>query len=150
MTIHEAPLGKNVQYPSQYDASLLFAIPRAEGRRRLGLQEPLPFSGFDNWTGYEISWLNASSKPQAAIGYFSFAADTPGMIESKSFKLYLNSFNLSCFASQATVQDLMQRDLSAACGGNVNVETAGIGQCQAQRRHLVFQLAGRLRLNHKP
>lgn len=120
--VDNAPLGKFTEYPSQYDPSLLFPIARSEGRNAAGIQQPLPFTGFDNWTGYEVSWLDLNGKPIVAIGYFGFAFDSDNIIESKSFKLYLNSFNMSSFASQATVAAMMEKDLSNASGSPVSVQ----------------------------
>src|SRR5690242_9364497 len=89
-----SPLGKTVTYQDQYDASLLFPIPRKGKREEIGVDEAhLPFSGADLWTGYELSWLNPKGKPQVAIVTFVIPAHSPNIIESKSFKLYLNSFN---------------------------------------------------------
>lgn len=119
--IDDAPLGKESQYPSQYDASLLFPIARSQGRDLLGIHQVLPFSGVDNWTAYEISWLDKNGKPKVAIGYFSFPCDSPNLVESKSFKLYLNSFNLSRFDSQNDIEQLMVTDLSAICGAQVKL-----------------------------
>jgi 7-cyano-7-deazaguanine reductase len=59
----------------------------------------LPFFGADLWTGYELSWLNLRGKPQVALVHFTIPCETPNIIESKSFKLYLNSFNNSRFAT---------------------------------------------------
>ncbi len=117
----DIPLGKETQYPSEYDASLLFSIPREEGRNKQGIKTPLPFSGYDNWTAYEISWLDLSGKPCVVVAYFSFSCNSPNLVESKSFKLYLNSFNMSTFASQETVEALMEKDLTAASGAKVEV-----------------------------
>lgn len=120
--LHDAPLGKDTQYPSQYDPSLLFPIARAQGRDAAGIEVPLPFTGYDQWTAYEISWLGMDSKPRVAIGYFSFSHASPNIIESKSFKLYLNSFNMSTFASRSAVLQMMEKDLSKASGAEVVVE----------------------------
>ncbi|MBD3777512.1 MAG: NADPH-dependent 7-cyano-7-deazaguanine reductase QueF, partial [Thiotrichales bacterium] len=80
----------------------------------------------DIWTAYEVSWLNAKGKPVAVIAEFAFPADSPNLIESKSFKLYLNSFNGTCFSSQQEVEDLWVKDLSAACGGEVQVDVRSL------------------------
>ncbi len=90
-------LGKDVSYSSQYDATLLQAVPRSLNRDELSLGENLPFKGCDVWTLYELSWLNDKGLPQVAIGYATIPATSPNLIESKSFKLYLNSFNQSTF-----------------------------------------------------
>ncbi|MGC8015953.1 NADPH-dependent 7-cyano-7-deazaguanine reductase QueF, partial [Salmonella enterica] len=82
-----SPLGKSSEYPTHYDPSLLFPIPRAPKRAELQISGTLPFFGVDLWTAYEISWLNLRGKPQIAIATFMVPADSPNIIESKSFKL---------------------------------------------------------------
>lgn len=115
------PLGQQTQYVSQYDAGLLFPIPRSESRARLGLVDTLPFYGCDLWTGYELSWLNEKGKPQVAVAEFSVPCDSPAIIESKSFKLYLNSLNQTRFANFAAVKACLEKDLSAAAGAQVKL-----------------------------
>ncbi|KOQ31951.1 NADPH-dependent 7-cyano-7-deazaguanine reductase, partial [Achromobacter xylosoxidans] len=90
MTLSHGPLGQSVTYVSQYDPSLLFPIARAHNREALNLATgPLPFTGVDLWNAYELSWLDAKGKPRVAMATFSVPADSPNIIESKSFKLYL-------------------------------------------------------------
>src|SRR5690606_19986902 len=88
-----SPLGKPTAYCAQYDASLLFSIPRQQDRAELGPAGTLPSFGMDIWNAYELSWLNVRGKPQVAIARVMVPADSPNIIESKSLKLYLNSFN---------------------------------------------------------
>ncbi|AOS97560.1 NADPH-dependent 7-cyano-7-deazaguanine reductase [Microbulbifer aggregans] len=121
------PLGQETQYESRYNPGLLHPIERAISRAHLGLSGgELPFSGLDEWWGFELSWLNPRGVPQVAVGRFSFPHDSVAMIESKSFKLYLNSFNQSEFASWEEVRDTLKRDLSTASGGEVTVELLGV------------------------
>lgn len=116
-------LGKDTPYCSQYDASLLFPIPRQEKRDELDINgASLPFSGLDIWTAFEVSWLNENGKPIVAIADFAFPADSEYLVESKSFKLYLNSFNGTRFASEVDVVSTWISDLSAACGAEVSVD----------------------------
>lgn len=120
-------LGQSTPYCAQYDSSLLFPIPRQEKREELGFDlESMPFQGLDIWTAFEVSWLNQKGKPNAVIAEFAFSADSPNLIESKSFKLYLNSFNGTRFASQQQVEELLIRDLSQACGESVDVLIRGL------------------------
>lgn len=122
-SLESSPLGKTSEYISVYSPSLLSPIPRAEARAELGLKSgELPFDGADLWTAYEISWLNQKGKPLVAIGYFSVPSDSPCLIESKSFKLYLNSFNQSRFDDLEQVRQLMQADLSTAAEAPVEVD----------------------------
>jgi 7-cyano-7-deazaguanine reductase len=81
----------------------------------------MPFHGFDHWMAYEASWLNAKGKPVVALADYRFDCGSDAIIESKSFKLYLNSFNQTRFESLSEVESIMQKDLAAAAGGNVKV-----------------------------
>jgi len=124
MTLPEhSPLGKPSAYKTEYDPTLLFPIPRQPKRAEIGLPEgrALPFFGVDIWNAYEVSWLNLKGKPQVALATFIIPADTPNIVESKSFKLYLNSFNQSKIASAEALQQLLHHDLSEATGGTVQV-----------------------------
>ncbi|WP_105167765.1 NADPH-dependent 7-cyano-7-deazaguanine reductase QueF [Pseudoalteromonas sp. T1lg23B] len=115
-------LGKTTEYASHYDATLLHPIARKLNRDQIGVDESaLPFKGEDSWTGYELSWLNLKGKPQVAVASFVFPCQSSHIIESKSFKLYLNSFNQSKFASAEAVQSILTRDLSKAANTQVNV-----------------------------
>lgn len=119
---HASPLGKATAYCAEYTPELLFPIARQEKRAELGIDpSALPFVGIDLWNAYEISWLNPRGKPVVAVGEFRVPADSSCLIESKSFKLYLNSLNQSQFADLATVQALLARDLSAAAQAPVQV-----------------------------
>ncbi|NBZ99951.1 MAG: NADPH-dependent 7-cyano-7-deazaguanine reductase QueF, partial [Betaproteobacteria bacterium] len=89
----QSQLGKNSAYVDQYDASLLFPIPRSVKREELGIQGAPIFFGADLWTAFELSWLNLKGKPQVALAHITVPAESTHIIESKSFKLYLNSFN---------------------------------------------------------
>ncbi|GEA49334.1 NADPH-dependent 7-cyano-7-deazaguanine reductase [Vibrio inusitatus NBRC 102082] len=114
-------LGQKTQYASLYDPELLQAVPRSLNRDDLELGDTLPFKGQDIWTLYELSWLNANGLPQVAVGEVSIPASSPNLIESKSFKLYLNSYNQTKFNSWDAVQQQLVRDLSACAGGEVSV-----------------------------
>ena len=109
-----SPLGKASSYADQYDASLLFPIPRLEKRQEIGLGGALPFVGADLWSAFELSWLNLRGKPQVALAHITVPCETPNIVESKSFKLYLNSFNNTRFADAAEVQARLRADLSEA------------------------------------
>ena len=120
-TVHDSALGKSVTGSAEYDPALLFPIPRSGGRDLLGLRLPLAFHGVDIWNAYELSWLDARGKPRVAMAEFRVPASTANLIESKSFKLYLNSFNAMHYADFETVRRLMTVDLSKAAGGEVEV-----------------------------
>ncbi len=127
-SIDTSPLGQKTAYVSTYDASLLFPIARSESRKALGLGADLPFYGQDIWTGYELSWLNARGKPQVAVAEFIIPCDSPCIIESKSFKLYLNSLNQTAFSSFEEVAALLTRDLTAVAGAPVGVNLQTLGR----------------------
>ncbi len=114
-------LGQATPYPHQYDPSLLFPIPRSENRLKLDItpNQALPFVGVDIWNAFELSWLNKKGKPQITLAEFQVPADSPNMIESKSFKLYLNSFNSARFDDEAEVRERLITDLSAAAGSKI-------------------------------
>jgi 7-cyano-7-deazaguanine reductase len=113
-TPENSQLGKSANYVDQYDASLLFPIARAPKRAEIGIQAALPFLGADMWTAYELSWLNRRGKPQVALAHFTVPCEGTNIIESKSFKLYLNSFNNTCFADADAVKARLRSDLSEA------------------------------------
>jgi 7-cyano-7-deazaguanine reductase len=118
----DSPLGKTSVYTDSYDPGLLFPMPRAEKRAELGLSGTLPFFGMDIWNAYELSWLNQRGKPQVAIATLLVPADTPNMVESKSMKLYLNSLNQMRIDSQEALVALLQGDLSAALGAEIQIK----------------------------
>ncbi|MES2160348.1 MAG: NADPH-dependent 7-cyano-7-deazaguanine reductase QueF [Pseudomonadota bacterium] len=120
-TVDLSPLGKTSAYRTDYAPELLFPIARQGKRDELGLTGTLPFFGVDIWNAYEISWLNARGKPQVAIARITVPADSPNIIESKSFKLYLNSFNQTRLDSVVALKNLLQQDLSNGFGANVHI-----------------------------
>ncbi|NKD15640.1 NADPH-dependent 7-cyano-7-deazaguanine reductase QueF [Aeromonas caviae] len=131
-------LGQQSAYISQYTPSLLQPVPRSLNRDDLGLRGELPFQGCDVWTLYELSWLNAKGKPVVAIGEVFVPATSPNLIESKSFKLYLNSFNQTRCDSLEAVQALLVQDLSGCAGAPVSVTLFTLGQAP----HQIAQLPG--------
>ena len=124
-TPEQSQLGKVSSYVDQYDASLLFPIPRADKRAELGLFDAPPFFGADMWTLYELSWLNLRGKPQVALAQVTVPCESPNIVESKSLKLYLNSFNNSRFADAREVRERIRADVSAATGAGIGIKTIG-------------------------
>lgn len=120
-SLNSLSLGKSVDYPDCYDPTLLQPVARSLNRIPLGIETTLPFHGEDLWNGYEFSWLNTKGKPLVALLECRVPVTSPNIIESKSFKLYLNSFNQSRFESQEQVLALLQKDLSATAGCEVSV-----------------------------
>jgi 7-cyano-7-deazaguanine reductase len=126
----QSPLGKASAYADHYDASLLFPIARAAKREEIGLRTsaPSPFFGADMWTAFELSWLNLRGKPQVALAHFTIPCESPNIIESKSFKLYLNSFNNSQFPDAQAVLALLQADVNEAVWRGTTVQSS-VGVC---------------------
>ncbi len=113
-TPEQSQLGKASAYSDRYDPSLLFPIPRAGKREEIGIHGAAPFFGADLWTAFELSWLTPRGKPQVALAHVTVPCETPHIVESKSFKLYLNSFNNTPFASADEVRDRIRADISEA------------------------------------
>lgn len=111
-----SPLGQATDYPDQYDPRVLFAVPRTAARQALGLGDALPFFGADIWNAYELSWLGNDGKPRVAILQIIVPYDSPFIVESKSLKLYLNSFNQTVLADETALQQRIQQDLAACLG----------------------------------
>lgn len=139
--IDQAPLGKISVTPQQYNPQLLFAIPRAQNRSQLGISATLPFLGIDIWNAYELSWLNLKGKPQIAGATFHVPANSPQIIESKSWKLYLNSLNNHHFESTEQLCDILTRDLSNTCGTTVTVQ---LWDAEKVAKQGLKELSGRL------
>ncbi|MEJ4045387.1 NADPH-dependent 7-cyano-7-deazaguanine reductase QueF [Erwinia sp. SLM-02] len=126
-------LGKPTEYHDSYQPALLQAVPRSLNREPLALYpDNLPFSGADIWTLYELSWLNSKGLPQVAVGEVSLSADSVNLIESKSFKLYLNSFNQTRFNDWGDVRRTLERDLSACARGEVSVALFRLQEVEGQ------------------
>ena len=115
-------LGKNTPVVDEYSPDLLFPIPRSQARDSLFGDQSLPFHGVDIWHAYELSWLNDAGVPQVRVGRFTIPATSPNLVESKSFKLYLNSLNFTRFESEAAASETIVADVSAAAGAPVELE----------------------------
>ena len=127
VTPEQSPLGRATPYPEHYDAQLLCPLPRAPKRAEIGIAAAPPFFGADLWSAYELSWLNPRGKPQVAIAHITVPCETPHLIESKSFKLYLASFNNARFASFDEVRARIRADLSeAAWRGSAQSGSVGV------------------------
>lgn len=110
-------LGQKSLYPEFYSPDLLQAVDRKHPKHM-----PKHFFGFDLWWAYEISWLNDNNKPEVAIAEIIFPASSPIIVESKSLKLYFNSFNMHNFDSKATVQAIIRNDLTQLTQSSVSVK----------------------------
>lgn len=130
------PLGQQTDYVSVYAPQLLFPIARSESRKLLGIGDTLPFYGVDIWTGYELSWLDSKGKPVVAVAEFFIPCASEFIVESKSFKLYLNSLNQSQFESVAEVERLIAQDLSRITNADVQVAITLLNTAAGAARHL--------------
>ncbi|NIV17917.1 MAG: NADPH-dependent 7-cyano-7-deazaguanine reductase QueF [Woeseiaceae bacterium] len=117
----EIPLGRAVPFPEQYSPELLFRMSREQQRERLGLAGDPPFHGTDIWNAWELTWLDHYGKPMCATAEIRVPADSPCLIESKSLKLYLNSFAMTHCLSRGDVVETIQQDLSDCAGTDVDV-----------------------------
>lgn len=137
--LNDLTLGKNVAYEEYYNPNLLQAVSRNLGRDELGLKSSLPFEGIDIWNGYEFSWLNKRGKPQVALLQCLVPVSSPNLVESKSFKLYLNSFNQTKFDTEDEVLATLTHDLSVCAGETVSVN---IQSLQKTGTHEITTLPG--------
>lgn len=120
MSVEKSLLGKDTNYPTQYQPDILFPIARAAAREKYAHVAGIA-QGQDWWHVFEISWLNEHSIPQVAIGRLSLPASSPFLIESKSLKLYFNSLNFTRFESKQAFIATVEQDLSAAAGAKVSL-----------------------------
>jgi 7-cyano-7-deazaguanine reductase len=118
----ESELGLTSSYDPHYNPERLFPISRASKRVEIGIDPAkLPFFGFDCWNHYEVSWLNEKGKPVVAMAEIIYNCTTTYIIESKSLKLYFNSFNNSAFKDNEDVRRTIEQDLVQRVEGNVEV-----------------------------
>jgi 7-cyano-7-deazaguanine reductase len=129
-------LGRQAPSVEGYAPELLYPLPRAAGRSGLNVPGAMPFFGSDLWHAYEISWLDARGKPVVRVGRFHIPAHSPNMVESKSFKLYLNSLNNTRFKTEAAVVATIHRDISAVTGSEVAVELLAADHASLAGAHL--------------
>ena len=121
-------LGQSSEYKSQYDPELLVVEPRQSNRTYLDIdKDNLPFVGYDVWNGYEVSALTNNGKPVAAIAKVIYPCDSEFIVESKSMKLYWNSFNMTKLGDspEEVMGEIEKRaitDLSERIGINVSVQ----------------------------
>lgn len=137
-TPQDSSLGREVSYPSQYDPGLLFPIPRAAARAEIGLDDAtLPFVGHDRWHAFELGWLDTRGKPCVAVATVQVPCTSPNLIESKSFKLYLNSLNSARLADADALQSTISADLSKCAGAPVDVTFGLPPLCETPQGELI-------------
>ncbi len=133
--VDHGPLGQKSDYPARYSPQVLHPIPRAQGRLAIGVPEQWPYAGEDIWNAFELSWLLPSGKPRVALLELRVPAHSPHIVESKSLKLYLGSFNQTVFDSTALVESAIIHDVSAAAGAEVSAHVLELNS--PQLHHLV-------------
>ena len=139
-TPEKSELGKQAQYDSHYNPDKLFPMPRKAKRDEIGVTGQLPFFGFDIWNHYEVSWLNEKGKPIAAIAEIIYSCESPNIIESKSMKLYFNSFNNSKFKDTHAVEEIAKKDIQERLGSSVTVKIIPVSQFKEEK--LLSKLEG--------
>ena len=129
--VNQSELGKKSQYISEYNPDILFPISRQIKRDEIGISaNQLPFHGYDCWNHYEVSWLNSKGKPQVAIAEIIYDCHSPNIIESKSLKLYFNSFNNTKVESVENLTTIIKTDLSARIGAQVQIKIFNLQEAQ--------------------
>jgi len=131
--MNKTPLGEPTDYPAEYSPQVLFAVPRTEARKALDLGAELPFHGEDVWNAWELTWLELSGKPHVATAVITVPADSLNIVESKSLKLYLNSFAMSRYASKEEVAAIVATDLSDLTGSAVAVDITSASESSSDR-----------------
>lgn len=132
MSVEHSQLGKETQYPTQYQPEVLFPISRAESRQQYANVEGIT-QGKDWWHVFEISWLNQLGLPQVAIGRLTLPASSPNLIESKSLKLYFNSLNFTKFDSKEAFIETVERDLSSAAGAKIELQLFQVDELEISK-----------------
>ncbi|MEM7080951.1 MAG: NADPH-dependent 7-cyano-7-deazaguanine reductase QueF [Pseudomonadota bacterium] len=137
-SLDTGPLGLVSEQPTTYTPSLLHAIPRADSRAALNLNVDDVY-GEDLWTGYEFSWLSTEGKPQVAGVRLRVPSQSAAIVESKSLKLYLNSYAMTRFETQAAVLSTLDQDLALAFRAPVLVELVPVNLLDAPINQLPGQ-----------
>lgn len=135
----DSELGKKTDYDQSYNPDRLYPIPRAGKRKEIGIDpNALPFSGFDCWNHYEVSWLNEKGKPIVATAEIYYDCASLFIVESKSLKLYFNSLNNCKFKSIGDVEKIIQHDLEKTLDSAVTVIVNQLGHSKSAKIHEKF------------
>ena len=128
----ESELGKKSDYETTYNPNRLYPIFRDKKRQEIGINSnELPFFGFDCWNHYEVSWLNNKGKPIVGMAEIIYDCCSPKLIESKSLKLYFNSFNNTKISNIDVLESMIQRDLERCLEADVRVRIVPLDQASA-------------------
>lgn len=132
MSVEQSLLGKDTNYPTEYQPDVLFPISRAPARENYAHVDAIQ-QGKDWWHVFEISWLNAVGIPQVAIGRIALPASSPNLIESKSLKLYFNSLNFTTFNSKDAFIQTVEQDLSRVAEAEVTLELFQVDELEVSK-----------------
>ncbi len=132
MSVEHSLLGKDTNYPTEYQPDILFPISRAPAREKYAHVEAIQ-QGKDWWHVFEISWLNSAGIPQVAIGRITLPAFSPNLIESKSLKLYFNSLNFAKFDSKEAFIATVEKDLSKAAGAEITLDLFHVDELEISK-----------------
>lgn len=132
MSVEHSLLGKDTNYPTEYQPDILFPISRAPAREKYTHVEAIQ-QGKDWWHVFEISWLNSAGVPQVAIGRITLPAFSPNLIESKSLKLYFNSLNFAKFDSKEAFIATVEKDLSKAAGAEITLDLFHVDELEISK-----------------
>jgi 7-cyano-7-deazaguanine reductase len=139
MNVEQSELGKKSAYITQYDPSLLFPIARQINRQKIGITGALPFMGLDIWNHYEVSWLDKKGKPIVALAEIIYACDSVNIIESKSMKLYFNSFNNTHIEDVQELQRTIQNDIETRIESPVEIRITPVRSFQNETLYNSFK-----------
>ena len=129
-------LGRMAEYPQTYDSTVLRTLDRISQRKELGLLDT-SFHGEDLWTSYEFSWLDVSGKPQVRVLEIRVPCLSRFTVESKSLKLYLNSYAQTTFPSVEEIKVVLTNDLSNIIEAGVAVKIYSISDYSKNQTNLI-------------
>jgi|TARA_R110002012_G_scaffold320717_1_gene545164 7-cyano-7-deazaguanine reductase len=112
-------------YKDTYSPELLVKVPRYLNREGYGLTSD-SFVGVDTWNCYEVSAITTKGQPVAGMLKIVCPSNSEYHVESKSIKLYLNSFNMTRIADNARdcisgIEARVKRDLDELLETNTTV-----------------------------
>lgn len=136
----KTPLGSRTNYIDKYDPTLLVPVKRQPTREAIGY-EYVPFQGLDVWNGYELSYLDKNGKPVNRMIRLAYDSDSESIIESKSLKLYFNSFNNTIIENldKGSIIDIIKQDLKEAVKANT-IEASFLGSEYSQNKCCYYSL----------
>ena len=125
--------------PEKHDKKLLVGLPRSLNREKHGIASAHRFLGYEVWHAYEMSFLRQNGMPCTGVLKLTYPSSTKSMVESKSLKLYLNSFDLEKFSSVEEVENTIRKDLEEVVEGTVEVKLHEAGQAKFLKNNLPWR-----------